>query len=147
MLRQRSCHTVWVRLLIDKSSSWTNFGVFSSPTTIVTFHPSLAQLTPWQVLSANCRVSFLQFRFLFLPPIQRSCETSRYIVVAHRRSGVWPQFAEVVFISGRNWTELRQHLTQDQRSGAAVVTRSILNLPMSVPVVGLLDKIRVAVVL
>jgi len=34
--------------------------------------------------------------------------TSPYTVAAYGPSGVWPQFAEAVFISGRGWTELRQ---------------------------------------
>jgi hypothetical protein len=41
----------------------------------------------------------VQFRFLFPPPIQRPCEFP-YTVAGHRRLGVWPQFAEAVFILG-----------------------------------------------
>lgn len=108
ILRQCSCHTVWVRLLIDKSSSWTSLGVFSSPTTIVTFHPSLAQTRALaRAISELVVLHSYSFVFSFRHQFKGHV-TSPYTVAADRRSAVWPQFAEAVFISGHAWTELRQ---------------------------------------
>ncbi len=106
ILRQCSCHTVWARLLIDKSSSWTNLGVFSSPTTIVTSfaRPDSRLGKGYQRTVVLHSYSFVfSFRHQFKGHV-----TSPYTVAADRRSAVWQQFAEAVFISGHAWTELRQ---------------------------------------